>query len=43
MDRIPEDFSFDEFPCDLEHMEDYLMRGMGTLPVLEETGIRLCF
>ena len=43
MDRIPEDFAFDEFPCDLEHMEEYLLRGMGTLPVLEETGIRLFF
>ncbi len=43
MDRIGEDFSFDEFPCDLEHMEDYLMRGMETLPVLEEAGIRLFF
>jgi 4-methylaminobutanoate oxidase (formaldehyde-forming) len=43
MDRIGEDFSFDEFPCDLEHMEEYLMRGMETLPALEQTGIRLFF
>ena len=43
MSRIPEDFAFDEFPCDLEHMEEYLLRGMGTLPALEETGIRLFF
>ena len=43
MDRIAEDFCFDEFPCDMEHMEDYLIRGMGTLPVLEQTGIRLFF
>ena len=43
MDRIGEDFCFDEFPCDMEHMEDYLLRGMGTLPVLEQTGIRLFF
>ena len=43
MDRISEDFCFDEFPCELEHIEDYLMEGMGTLPVLEETGIRLFF
>jgi 4-methylaminobutanoate oxidase (formaldehyde-forming) len=43
MDRIPEYFCFDEFPCDLEHMEEYLVRGMGTLPVLEKTGIRLFF
>lgn len=43
MERIGEDFSFDEFPCDMDHMEEYLMRGMGTLPVLQETGIRLFF
>jgi len=43
MDRIPEDFCFDEFPCDIEHIEDYLIQGIGTLPVLEETGIRLFF
>jgi len=43
MERIGEDFCFDEFPCDMDHMEDYLMRGMGTLPALEETGIRLFF
>ena len=43
MDRIPEDFCFDEFPCELEHIENYLMEGMGTLPILEETGIRLFF
>ena len=24
-------------------MEEYLLRGMGTLPALEETGIRLFF
>jgi 4-methylaminobutanoate oxidase (formaldehyde-forming) len=43
MERIGEDFCFDEFPCDMEHMEDYLMRGMETLPALEQTGIRLFF
>lgn len=43
MSRISEDFAFDEFPCDLEHMEEYLLSGMETLPVLEETGIRLFF
>ena len=43
MDRIREDFCFDEFPCDMEHMEDYLLRGMETLPALEQTGIRLFF
>jgi len=43
MERIPEDFCFDEFPCDLEHIEGYLMQGMETLPALEQTGIRLFF
>jgi len=43
MNRIAEDFCFDEFPCELEHIEDYLMSSMGTLPVLEKTGIRLFF
>jgi 4-methylaminobutanoate oxidase (formaldehyde-forming) len=43
MDRIGEDFAFDEFPCDIEHIEDYLIQGMGTLPALEQTGIRLFF
>jgi len=43
MERIGEDFCFDEFPCDLDHMEEYLVRGMETLPVLETTGIRLFF
>jgi len=43
MDRIAEDFCFDEFPCDLEHIEDYLMQSMETLPALEEAGIRLFF
>jgi glycine cleavage system aminomethyltransferase T/glycine/D-amino acid oxidase-like deaminating enzyme len=43
MDRIPEDFCFDEFPCDLEHMEEYLRRGMGTQPALEQVGIRTFF
>jgi 4-methylaminobutanoate oxidase (formaldehyde-forming) len=43
MDRIPEDFCFDEFPCDIEHMEEYLLSSMETLPELEQTGIRLFF
>ncbi|MFT7564538.1 MAG: glycine cleavage system aminomethyltransferase T, partial [Bacteroidia bacterium] len=43
MDRISEDFCFDEFPCEIEHIEDYLMQGMETLPALETTGIRLFF
>lgn len=43
MERIAEDFCFDQFPCDLEHMEEYLSRGMETQPALEQTGIRTFF
>ena len=43
MERIGEDFCFDELPCDMDHMEDHLLQGMGTLPALEQTGIRLFF
>ncbi|WP_426417770.1 GcvT family protein [Aestuariirhabdus sp. LZHN29] len=43
MDRISEDFCFDEFPCELDHIEEYLMRGVETFPPLGETGIRTFF
>ncbi|MEH6551759.1 MAG: FAD-dependent oxidoreductase [Pseudomonadales bacterium] len=43
MDRIAEDFCFDEFPCEMEKIEDYVMRAMETQPALEETGIRTFF
>ncbi|SIS66748.1 GcvT family protein [Neptunomonas antarctica] len=43
MDRIREDFCFDEFPCDIDHIEEYLMRSMEAFPALEETGIRTFF
>ena len=43
MDRIPEDFCFDEFPCDMEHIEDYLMSSMDTFPALQTAGIRTFF
>jgi 4-methylaminobutanoate oxidase (formaldehyde-forming) len=43
MDRIAEDFCFDEFPCGIEDVEEYLMRGVQTLPALEQTGIRTFF
>ncbi|MEH6650029.1 MAG: FAD-dependent oxidoreductase [Motiliproteus sp.] len=43
MDRIQEDFCFDEFPCELDHIEAYLMSSMETFPALEETGIRTFF
>ena len=43
MDRIAEDFGFDEFPCGIEDVEEYLMRGVGTQPSLEQAGIRTFF
>lgn len=43
MERIGEDFCFDEFQCDLAHMEEYLIRSLDTFPALQETGIRTFF
>jgi 4-methylaminobutanoate oxidase (formaldehyde-forming) len=43
MTNIAEDFCFDEFPCELDQCEEYLLRGMETLPALEETGLRTFF
>jgi len=43
MSRIPEDFGFDEFPCGIEDVEEYLMRGVATQPGLEQAGIRTFF
>ena len=43
MDRIPEDFGFDEFPCGIDDVEEYLMRGVATQPGLEQAGIRTFF
>lgn len=43
MDRISEDFCFDQFPCDMEHIEEYLIRGMETFPKFGEVGIRTWF
>jgi 4-methylaminobutanoate oxidase (formaldehyde-forming) len=43
MDRIAEDFGFDEFPCGIEDVEEYLMRGVATQPALEQAGIRTFF
>jgi len=43
MTRIREDFSFDEFPVDMEHIEPYLMAAMETFPQIGETGIRTFF
>ncbi len=43
MSRISEDFCFDQFPCDMDHIEEYLLRSMETFPRLGETGIRTWF
>ncbi|MFM1570565.1 MAG: FAD-dependent oxidoreductase [Porticoccaceae bacterium] len=43
MTRIREDFSFDEFPVDMGHIEPYLMAAMETFPQIGETGIRTFF
>lgn len=43
MSRIPEDFSFDEFPCGFDDIEEYFMRGMETVPALEQAGLRTLF
>ena len=41
--RVPEDFSFGEFPENLEHFEPYLNECMKRFPILEKTGIRKFF
>jgi 4-methylaminobutanoate oxidase (formaldehyde-forming) len=40
---IPRDFSFEELPPDMEHMEPQLMLAFDRVPVLQETGIQLFF
>lgn len=41
--RIHEDFCFDEFEVDMEHIEPYVLAGIETFPALRETGIRTFF
>ncbi|PCH47279.1 MAG: sarcosine dehydrogenase [Pelagibacteraceae bacterium] len=43
LDKIPNDFSFGEFPEDFEHFEPYLSASIKRLPLLEKTGIRKFF
>jgi len=43
LERIPNDFSFGEFPEDFEHFESYLSSAIKRLPILEKTGIRKFF
>jgi 4-methylaminobutanoate oxidase (formaldehyde-forming) len=40
---LPEDFSFDELPFDLEHFAPYLERALGRMPAIAHTGIRTWF
>ena len=41
--RVPEDFSFGEFPENFEHFEPYLSSCMKRFPLLEKAGIRKFF
>jgi len=40
---VPNDFSFGEFPDDLDHFEPYLEKSFKRLPILENVGIRKFF
>ena len=41
--KVPEDFSFGEFPENFEHFEPYLENSMKRFPILEKIGIRKFF
>jgi glycine cleavage system aminomethyltransferase T/glycine/D-amino acid oxidase-like deaminating enzyme len=41
--KVPNDFSFGEFPDDFNHFEPYLEKSFKRLPLLENTGIRKFF
>ncbi|WP_440927892.1 GcvT family protein [Candidatus Pelagibacter sp.] len=41
--RVPDDFSFGEFPDDFDHFELYLEKSFLRLPMLENVGIRKFF
>jgi len=41
--KVPEDFSFGEFPENFDHFEPYLEKSMKRFPVLEQAGIRKFF
>ncbi len=43
MSKIPEDFCFDQFEVDMDHIEPYLLGGMETFPEFGEAGIRTFF
>ena len=41
--RVPDDFSFGEFPDDFDHFEPYLEKSFYRLPILKTAGIRKFF
>ncbi len=41
--RVPEDFSYGEFPENFEHFEPYLEAALKRVPILEKAGIRKFF
>ncbi len=41
--KVPEDFSFGEFPENFEHFEPYLNASLKRVPILKKTGIRKFF
>ncbi len=41
--RVPNDFSFGEFPENLDHFEPYLTAAIKRVPILEKAGIRKFF
>lgn len=43
MDGIPQDFSFDALPEDLDHMEPYLTAAIKRMPLLANVGLQLNF
>jgi len=43
MSRITDDFCFDEFPTEMEHIEPYLLNAMETFPQFGSVGIRTFF
>ena len=41
--KVPEDFSFGEFPENFDHFEPYLEKSIKRFPILEQAGIRKFF
>ncbi len=43
INKVPEDFSFGEFPENFDHFEPYLEKSIKRFPILEQAGIRKFF